>query len=111
MDTKRETKEITTSGNHKVVIKTYATGREFNEIQNCYLKDAKLNVIGGVTKIEGFSPTSEFEATKKTLELLVVSLDGIAENLVDRILDLRVDDYNEIVEALKEVSGQKKTPL
>lgn len=108
MDTKRETKEVKTSGGHTAVIKTYATGREFNEIQGVYLKSAQVNIINGQPAISGLSAETEMEASKKMIEMLVVMLDDSDENLVDRVLDLPLTDYNEVIEALSEISGKKK---
>lgn len=108
MDTKRETKEVKTSGEHVVVMRTYATGREFTDIQNCILKNAKVSYVGGQPVAEGVSGSSELEANKKAVELLVVSVDGKTENVLDTVLDLPADDYQEVVEAVKELLTKKK---
>lgn len=109
MDTPvRESREITTAGGHKLKLKTYITGREFQEIQSVYLKDAKLNMIGKEMQFQGFNPSSEFEATKKLIELTVISLDDMSEGVTDRVLDLPYKDYQEVVAALEEMSGKKK---
>lgn len=108
----RATLSKTTSGGHTVVYKSYATGREYNEIEQVYLSSAKVSLVGAEPKIEGFSPTVEQDATKKMVEVLVVSVSG--ENVdpsltpVEQILDLPYNEYVEIVDALKEVSGKKK---
>jgi hypothetical protein len=108
----RETKQAKTVNGHEVVFNAYATGREFNEIQACYTKDAKLTMVGKDMRIDNFNPSAEMDAVRKTLELMVVSLDGEKEkegkSIVDRVLDLRVEDYNEVVEEAKTLSGQKK---
>lgn len=105
----RETKEFKTSGGHTIVHKTYATGREYNEIQNIYLKDAKVNVIGGVTRIEGFSANTDYETNKKAIELLVVSVDGDTSTFIEKILDLPVKEFNEAIDVLNDLMGKKKT--
>jgi hypothetical protein len=108
MDTQRETKKVKTKGGFEIEYYSYATGREYNQIQDIYLKDAKMTMIGNDIKIDGFNPIAETEVNKKTIELLVVSLNGVAENIVDRIMDLPYHDYNEITEILGDVSGKKK---
>ena len=86
----------------------YATGRDSNAIQEVYLKDAKMNIVGKDVRIEGFSANADTEANKKMLELLVVSLDGDANSVSERVLDLPVADYNEIIASLNDISGKKK---
>ena len=108
MSQNRPTKEIITTNKHKIVYYEYATGRDYNAIQEVYLKDAKLNMIGKDVRIEGFNPNAENEANKIMFSLLVVSVDDQNEGVADKILDLPVIDYNEVIAALNEISGKKK---
>lgn len=108
MATERETKELKTSRGHTIVYKAYCTGREFNEIEQVYLTGAKVNMIGKEVHVDSFSPTIQQDADKKAIETLVVSLDGQAASVVDRVLDLPHDEYLEVVDALGVVSGKKK---
>ena len=107
MATERATKEVKTA-EHTVIVKTYCTGREFNEIEQVYLTGAKVNMVGNEVHVDGFSPTIEQDANKKAIEILVVSLDGNSEDIVNRVLDLPHNEYLEIVNALSIVSGKKK---
>lgn len=108
MDTKRETKEFTTSGGHVIVHKTYLTGREFNEIQAVLMKDIKIDAIGASPQIQGFNAAAIEESNKKMLELVVVSVDGKTENVADLVLDLPYQETQEVTEALDAISGKKK---
>ena len=108
MDTNRETKMIKTSGGHEVVLKTYATGREVGVIQSVYAGAAKMKMVGKEVVLDGFDATVEERAIAKTIELLVVSLDGKTENIVERIGDLPYKEYDEVIAALGEISGKKK---
>lgn len=109
MSTDRPTKEINI-GEHVVKMYTYATGREFNEIQAELMKDIKVGMGGGgAPKMEGFTPVAVQDATKKTIALLVISLDGDASNVAERVLDLPQSEYAAITDALDEVSGKKKS--
>lgn len=104
----RETREAQIGG-HDFVFKTYLTGREFNEIQRIYLSSAKINMVGnGGPSINSFSAEVELDATKKTLEMLVVSMDGSTENIVDRIEDLPNEVYQLVVANINEAAGKKK---
>ena len=104
----RETKSFTTSGNHVLAIKTWVSGREFNEIQGVYLSEMKLSVVGGKPQIESFNPLVEKKATEKLIEVMVVSFDGKTTGIVDAILDLPVEEYDEVIAKIKEVSDSKK---
>lgn len=108
MNKERPTIEIKTPHGHVVVLKEYATGRESNELQNIYLSSAKISVVGNTPKIDGFDPKAEEQVIHKMIGLLVVSVDGSTDGVVDAVLDMRVDDYNAVVEKLNEVTGKKK---
>ena len=103
----RATKEIKV-GENTVEIYTYATGREFNQIQSVYMEDAKVNIVGNVTKIDGFDPNSELKASTKAIELLVVSINGSKENVADQIQDLPYAEFDIVMEAVNELIGKKK---
>lgn len=105
----RDTKDIRTSGGHVVVFYAYATGRDFNAIQSCYLEGTKIQMAGSNPVIEGFDATSDFKAKEKAIELLVVSLDGDSTDIVNRVLDLPYGEVAEIQAALDEATGKKKT--
>ena len=103
----RETKEIQI-GDHKVVLKTYATGREYNEIQKVVFGSAKINIVGGAPQFNSVSAEIAIESDKKAIEMLVVSIDGKTENILDTILDLRQDVYAKVVEEVNDILGKKK---
>lgn len=104
----RPTIELKTPHGHVVVLKEYATGREKNALQNTYLEHTKISVVGNQPKIDEFSPKAEEATINKMLEMFVVSVDGVTEGVVDLVLDLRVEDYDAVVEGLNEITGKKK---
>lgn len=109
METKqRTTTEIKTQHDYTVVMKDYITGREFNEIQNSYLEGAKVNVVDGKASIDGFDASAETKATDKMIGLMVVSVDGKTEDVINAVNDMRVEDYQEVIAKLNEISGKKK---
>ncbi len=103
----RPTIEFVTTSGIKVVMRSYITGREFNEVQGTYMESAKISLVNGQPQIEGFDPKSDERATYKLIEKAVVSLNGVAAT-IDTVLDLPNTDYAEIVEKLNEISGKKK---
>lgn len=108
MENTRPTKEFTTKGGHVIVHKTYLTGREMNEIQKVMLKDVRMEMKGKEQNVSGFNATNITELNNKTIELMVVSVDGIKENAIDLILDLPNSDYTEVIQKIEEVTTEKK---
>src|ERR1044071_2654363 len=85
----RETREITTPGGRKVVLKTYLTAREANEPKKLILKDAKMSLDAeGKEVFEGIPGTVAIDQQQKLMELTVVSIDGVTENVPELLLDL-----------------------
>lgn len=103
----RATKEIKV-GEHTIKVKTYCTGGEFNQIQSVYLRSAKINVIGSTPQVAGFTAEVELEATKKAVELLVVSIDGSTDDVIQKVEDLPYQEYAEIVDEINTLIGKKK---
>ena len=108
MNNEREIKPIVTSNGHKVLIKTYITGREQREINAIFLQDVEMKAEGKNAALSGFKGALIQEAENKALEMVVVALDDNTDNLVDRILDLHSEDYQDIVNAVNEVTQGKK---
>lgn len=108
MDNQRETKEITTTGGHKVVFKSYLSGRESNA--------AKAVLFAGVNVEPGEKPKVNLANIgtheRKVLEMLVVSFDGVTEAPLEKLEDLPSDEYDAAVDAIKAETkaflGQKK---
>lgn len=110
----RDTKELViTLGEsltgHRFKVKTYATAREANAIQQAYFKGAKLEVVGEQPKISEFNPGVQFEVHQEMIRQMVVEMDGSAENLVDRCLELPNDAFNELVQELDQLVSKKKS--
>lgn len=97
----QETVEITTPvSGKKVILRGYATGRVRQEVQRVYLKGTKMDASmsdaqsGKVTDGPvSFDPSVDIDATYKALELMVLSVDGTTDNVLDRILDMHEDDF------------------
>lgn len=93
----RETKTITTPNGHSVVLKSYLTGREANQIKEILFSSVKINMAdleNGKPEMKELPANIVLEQEKKRIEILVVSLDGKSENITDNILDLPAIDYN-----------------
>lgn len=104
----RETKIIKV-GDHELVVKTYATAREANEIQQTYFKGSKVEMTGDTPKIQDFNPGIQFEVEKELVNQLVVRMDNSDVDIVDRVLDLPSDEYHELISQLDGLVAKKKS--
>lgn len=110
----RETKKIITSGNKEIEIYTYITGGEARQIQNIFLEGMKFKVSGeGQTTSNEMSASLASVAQDKVIELLVVSVNGVKENVLKAMLDLPKNDFDEVLTEIDKVqnplSVEKKT--
>lgn len=103
----RETLTLTTKNNHKIVYCSYATGREAREIEAKYLSAVEVDMTGGQPNFKKLDTSAPFQAEKVAIGLLVKSIDGKTENIVDLALDLRQEDYEQLVAAINEVTKKK----
>lgn len=101
----RETKTIETPGGRKIVLNTYITGREARDIQNVYLEKMTLKQTAQGQEMAGLKGTATGEAENKAIEVVVVSMDDNNKDLVNRILDLKVSEYDFIKEEIGKVTS------
>lgn len=92
MENPRPTREITTTGGHKVTLLTYITGREAREI-NASREDGDASFT---------------KPTDVAFGIVIRSLDDSSEDIVNRVLDLKLEDFTEISTALAETMDPKK---
>jgi hypothetical protein len=81
----RETTEIITPANHNLVVKTYVTARE------------SLPALGDENK-------TAVDKTNALAQAIIVSIDGVAENILDLLLDLPLPDYAFTIAKVKEIA-------
>lgn len=103
----RETKTLTTKNQHVIVYHSYATGREARAIEQKYLGSVEIDMAGGVPNFKKMDTAAPFEAEKEAIKMLIKTVDGKNENVLDTVLDLPQVDYEEIVAALNEVTKKK----
>lgn len=101
-------KFATEFGSHKFEIKTYATAREANAIQQVLLGSAKMELVGQEPRISEFNPAIQQEVEQEMIRQMVLSLDGTADNIVDRCLDLPAETYDDLVSHLDALVSKKK---
>lgn len=103
----RETREIKV-GSHTFVAKSYATALEAHTIQQAYFKGTKMELVGEVPKISEFNPAVQFEVYQELIRQMVVSMDATTENIVERCLELRSEDFDALVTELDGLVSKKK---
>lgn len=91
----RETKTIEI-GNHKFVVKTYATAKETNAIQSAYFKGSKVEIVGEQPKISEFNPTVQYDVKLALIGQIVVEMDGSKDNIVNRCEELKDEIFQEL---------------
>jgi hypothetical protein len=96
-------------GGNKVEIKKWITGKDVREIRSVYLNSTKIGIKGTSPDVQGITGELIEKAENKTIEVVVVSIDGEKEGIVEKILALRSDDYNFVMEKIREVTNEKKS--
>ena len=89
------------------MLRSYLTGREASDIKAVMLSSLKMTMSDLENKkvdLGGISGSVIAEQERKTLECLVVSVNGDAENPVEKLLDLPSTEYDAV---LKEVETIK----
>lgn len=104
----REKKSFNTPSGKEVIVRTYITGREANTIKAEMLKNMKLDLAGN--RSGEVSGDVLIEQEKKLLNILVISIDGKTENVIEMILDLPNSDYQSIIKELNEIYTGNLTP-
>lgn len=97
----RQTHELTTPGGRKIVVKDYLTAREVNAVLMDLFKSQEVSqddVKAGTSKV---SLVVGVQRNIKLVEAAVVSLEGSADDLVNRLQDLPAAEYTFILNEVK----------
>lgn len=102
----RATVEFTTkSGKNTLVLNEYLTGREKRAVKNALWLGKSMQIKDGKGETDPV-PMDDIDAsTDKTIELIVVSLNGDDKKVLDRVLDLPGPEYDEVIEKIEELTG------
>ena len=103
----RETKQITTTGGHIVVFKSYLSGKENNEIKAELFKGVVMSGDTGEKPKIPLSNVLPFE--RKQLEALIVSFDGNTDGALDALENLQSKEYEAAVAEIKKEAGLSLT--
>lgn len=95
----RETREFITPAGRTVILRTYLTGREANELKSVMYSALKMNMEdaqSGKVNVSDVPGTFLVEQEHKALVFLVVSVDGDTTAPVDKLLDLPASEYDAV---------------
>ena len=102
----RETKEfVTPVGKNKIVAYSYLTGREKRAISDVFLRSTKFSMDENQKiKTDSVDATLTNKSRDRAISLIVVSVDGVKEDVVNKILDLRNEDYEFVVAEIDKIT-------
>ena len=105
----RETLKLETPLKKELVIKTYMTAKERNEIKRTFLEGVKIDPNQTSQEAEAIrmnelDASIMLQAERKTIEQLVVSYDGSLENILERLDESRPEEYDFVVTELNKVT-------
>ncbi|OIQ65523.1 hypothetical protein GALL_529170 [mine drainage metagenome] len=102
----RQTQEFITPGGRKVVLNSYLSGREDNELTSVLYGDLKMSVEDmqkGITSVKDVPATFIVKQEEKAVQLLVVSVDGNAENAAQVVLDFPKLEYQAVIAEINKI--------
>jgi len=99
--------EITTPNGTVVVLKDYITGRDERDIQAVLFSGMKI----GQT-LESIDPSVIAKSQDKAIEIVVVSVNGDTQDVVEKVLLLPREDFHVVKDAIDKITNgdeEKKT--
>lgn len=101
----RESIELTLpDSGKKVVLRGYTTGRISQELEAIFLDQSEvINDNGKVKRV--MNGAAFTRAHNRSIELLVLSVDGSSENVLDAVLDLSTEDHDYVYSELNKIEG------
>ena len=105
----RETIKLKTPQGKELVIKSYMTAKERNEIKRTFLEGVKIDPNQTTQEAEAIrmkelDASIMLQAERKTIEQLVISYDSKAEKILERLDESRPEEYDFVVSELNKVT-------
>lgn len=103
----RETKGFVTTAGNKIVLRTYLSGNESNQLKAIMYADLKIDASdaanGGKAALADMPATFILAQEQKALEFLVVSVNGDTTAPLAVLGDLPEADYNEVLAEVQKI--------
>lgn len=95
--------------NHKVTFYSYITGREQRAINSALYAQANIEVSDDKPVISNINSKDIITAIQdKMIETLITSIDDSQDNILEKVLDMKGQDYDFVIKALNDVIAGKK---
>lgn len=104
----RQTQKLTTPSGKEFELKTYLTARERNELRAVFLQNVSVDPTTSQPKVKELAGELLEQAERKVLEIAIISYDGAAENIIERLLDGSPEDYDFIVAEANKIGNFKQ---
>lgn len=98
-----ENQVIKTPSGIEIKVKTTITGRIQREIDNVAISATSINVENNKPTVSSFDANVVRAIEDKTIELLVLEVDGKSEDILNLVLDLEINDYRFVLKKLDDV--------
>jgi hypothetical protein len=100
---------ITPVSGETIALKSWITGREQQAINAAMFEGVKVKpTASGGVETSSISLADAQKMDVSSIENIVVSINGNTENVKDAVLDMHIQDYNFILDAVRESAGGKK---
>lgn len=109
----QENKIITTPSGVKIELRSYITGGQMRALKNIFLDAFEITSSGETVEGKGVKGSLINKMEDEAIKMIVISVDGQTENVLDRVLNLPAEDYEVVVAEVNKISkgfsAEKKT--
>lgn len=90
----RESKKIKTPLGKELVLKSYLTARERNELRSVFLQNMSIDPSSANPQVKEISGNALEKAEEKYIEIVAISYDNSNEKILERLLDATPEEYD-----------------
>ena len=109
IDSTRPTVEKVTTSGLKFTVVEYITAKDLRYIEEPLYSAMEMKPsVTGEQQMNSFKGTIVTDMQDRRFEVSVVSVDGQNDSILERVLGLKLQDFNDIKDVVSEVTGEKK---
>jgi hypothetical protein len=91
----------------KVELKCWLTGRDRRAIDSIFYGDLEIGIKGNAPEIGGIKGGLYNKAQDKAIEIMVVSVNGNNEDVLNKVLDMKDEDFNFVLAEVDKITKKK----
>lgn len=91
----------------KIELKVWLTGGDRRAIDSILSDEMNISMSGPEMGVTGFKGSVMSKMQDKTFETVIVSINDSKENIVQRVLDMRDEDFDFVVEEINKITKKK----